>query len=621
MSVRPAAIPRRKGNRRDARPALVPAFLLAVATLALAGAAPAAAQVSVAATAQGAAPAAGQFTGEAAGSDASGADPGTFWEAVDSAEAMLAFAASLSDDELLGQAFMLGYPDAELTPFLLGWIEGQGLGGVKIFPRNVAGLEQLAADVDELQAAAQRQQRRIPLLIATDLEGGWIDHVKHEVSRTPGNLAIGAAGMADDAYRTGRYLGLELAALGINMNFAPTVDVYSNPDASVIGPRAFSSDPVQTGLLAVAWFRGLQSAGVIATAKHYPGHGAADRDSHLVLPRIAADREQLWDRELVPYRFLIREGLPAIMSGHLAFPAIADEDLPASLSPVFMDELLRDRLGFEGIVVTDDLEMTAAVHYAGSPAQAVVAAIEAGNDLALVSHTPAWQEQAWDIARRRMKEDELFRSRVAAAAARVLETKRTAVSAVPPLPLTSAAAVTRSLAHLVPAPGAAEFFFSSAARAVTVVRDARLPLPEARGRTLLAGQHRAFLDAGRRRYPDAEVAKFPWSPFYFAREPHLGAIPAAARGYDTIIFELANFNSLEILTAMEALADRIVVVSALTPVYLREVPWVHTAVAVYGKDAASFDAGFAVLAGDYPASGRWPLHFGAAAATEAAAAP
>ena len=556
-----------------------------------------------------------------AATSAPAAVPETFRDALDSAQAMTAFAASLTDDELLGQAFMLGYPDAVPSPFLLGWIENQGLGGVKIFPRNVASLQQLAADVDQLQAVAQRQPRRIPLLIATDLEGGWIDHVKHEVSRTPGNLAIGAAGMPDDAYRTGRYLGLELAALGINMNFAPTVDVYSSPDASVIGPRAFSSDPVQTGLLAVAYFRGLQSAGIIATAKHYPGHGAADRDSHLVLPRIAADRQALWDRELVPYRFLIREGLPAVMSGHLAFPAIDGEDVPASLSPVFMDELLRDRLGFEGVVVTDDLEMTGAVQYAGSPAAAVVAAIEAGNDLALVSHTQAWQQQAWEAARRRMKDDARFRSRVAAAAGRVLEAKRAALAAEPPLPLASAASVNRSLTGLVPAPGAADFFFSSAARAVTVVRDAMLPMPEARGRTLLVGQHRAFLDAGRRRYPDAEAARFPWSPFYYAREPHLSAIPATARRYDTIIFELANFNSLEILSAMEPLADRIVVLSALTPVYLREVPWVHTAVAVYGNSSASFDAGFAVLAGDYPAAGRWPLDFGAAEAAATDAAP
>ena len=556
---------------------------------------------------------AGAAAAVAAEDVAPAATPQTFWEALDSAEAMHAFAASLTDDELLGQAFMLGYPDAVLTPFLLGWIESRGLGGVKIFPRNVASLAQLAADVDAVQAAAQRQPRRIPLLIATDVEGGWIDHVKHQLSRTPGNLAIGAAGMADDAYRTGRYLGLELAALGINMNFAPTVDVYTSPDASVIGPRAFGSDPVQAGLLAVAWFRGLQSAGIIATAKHYPGHGAADRDSHLVLPRIAADRQQLWDRELVPYRFLIREGLPAVMSGHLAFPEIAGEDVPASLSPLFMDELLRDRLGFEGVVVTDDLEMTGAVQYAGSPAQAVVAAIAAGNDLALVSHTQAWQERAWEVARQRMQDDARFRDRVAAAALRVLEAKRAAVTADPPLPLASAASSAGSLADLVPAPGAAEFFFASAARAVTVVRNAGLPLPEARGRTLLAGQHRAFLDAGRQRYPDAETAQFPWSPFYYAREPHLSAIPATARRYDTIIFELANFNSLEILTAMEPLADRIVVLSALTPVYLREVPWVHTAVAVYGNSAASFDAGFAVLAGDYPATGRWPLDFAGAA--------
>ena len=593
------------------------ALLLLVAGLALAGAATAGAERNVA-TAQDAV-AAHRSSEDAADRDAerTGA-PATFRDALGSPEAMRAFAAALTDDELLGQAFMFGYPDTALTPFLLGRIEEHGLGGVKIFPRNVAGLEQLAAAVDELQAAARRQPRRIPLLIATDLEGGWIDHVKHEVSKTPGNLALGAAGLAEDAFRTGRYLGLELAALGINMNFAPTVDVYSDPDASVIGPRAFGSDPVQTGLLAVAYFRGLQSAGVIATAKHFPGHGAADRDSHLVLPKVAADRQRLWDRELVPYRFLIREGLPAIMSGHLSFPAIADEQVPTSLSRVFMHDLLRDRLGFEGIAVTDDLEMTGAVQYAGSPADAAVAALRAGNDLALISHTPAWQERAWELARRRMRDDAAFRRQVADAALRVLEVKRAALTADPPLPVASAAG---SIAALVPSPGAEDFFFDSAARAVTLVRDGAVPLPARRGRTLLVGQHRAFLDAGRQRYPDADVAKFPWSPFYFARDPHLSEIPATARSYDTVIFELANFNSLEILAAMEPLADRIIVISALTPVYLREAPWVRSAVAVYGNSAASFAAGFAVLAGDYPATGRWPLDFGAGAATASASEP
>lgn len=534
--------------------------------------------------------------------------PATFWDALSTPAAMRALASSLSDDEILGQVFMLGYPGTAIPPYLQRWIEERSLGGVKIFPRNVANLGQLAATTAALQEAARRQPRQIPLLIATDQEGGWIRHVKHAASQTPGNLALGAAGLAADAFQTGRYLGAELAALGINMNFAPTVDVYSDPDATVIGPRAFSSDPVQTGLLAVAYVRGLRSAGVMATAKHFPGHGAADLDSHLVLPRVDADLEQLWQRELVPYRFLAREGLPAVMTGHLAFPKITGNEDSASLSPYFVRDLLRERLGFTGIVITDDLEMYGAVEAAGSPARAAVAALSAGNDLAMIAHSPEWQRRAWELARRRMRDDADFRLRIQEAAQRVLEGKRLAVTATPPAPLGPTG---ERPEELVPAPGAREFFFAAAARAVTVVRDGgTLPLPEELGRMLLVGQHHAFVDAGVRRYPHARVATIPYSPFYFAREPHLSLVPSLAGGYDTVIFELANFNSLEILERLEPLAERVIVVSALTPVYLRQVPWVRTAIAVYGTSAASFDAGFAVLAGDYRATGRLPLDFG-----------
>ena len=551
---------------------------------------------------------------------AAGTAPATFWDALSTPAAMRALASSLSDDELLGQVFMLGYPGTAIPPYLQRWIEERSLGGVKIFPRNVASLQQLAATTAALQEMARRQPRQIPLLIATDQEGGWIRHIKHAASQTPGNLALGAAGLAADAFQTGRYLGAELAALGINMNFAPTVDVYSDPDATVIGPRAFSSDPVQTGLLAVAYVRGLRSAGVMATAKHFPGHGAADLDSHLVLPRVAADLEQLWQRELVPYRFLAREGLPAVMTGHLAFPRITGNDDSASLSPWFVGVLLRERLGFTGIVITDDLEMYGAVEAAGSPAQAAVAALSAGNDLAMIAHSPEWQRRAWELARQRMRDDADFRLRIQEAAQRVLEGKRLAVTGTPPAPL---GPVGERPEELVPAPGAREFFFAAAARAVTVVRDGALPLPEESGHLLLVGQHHAFVDAGVRRYPHARVATMPYSPFYFAREPHLSLIPSLARRYDTVIFELANYNSLEILERLEPLAERVVVVSALTPVYLRQVPWVRTAIAVYGTSAASFDAGFAVLAGDYRATGRLPLDFGIltpAAATVATAA-
>ena len=543
------------------------------------------------------------------------AAPTTFWDAVSSPAAMRALAADLTDEELLGQVFMLGYPGPAITPFLRGWIEQRSLGGVKVFPRNVTGLEQIASTIDALQEAARRQPRQIPLFIATDQEGGWIQHIKYAASQTPGNLALGATGLAADAYLTGHYLGTELAALGINMNFAPTVDVYSHPAASVIGPRAFSSDPVQTGLLAVAFFRGLQSAGVVATAKHFPGHGAADRDSHLVLPRVTADWEQLWERELIPYRFLIREGVPAIMSGHLAFPAITGTHQSASLSASLLGDLLRERLGFTGIVITDDLEMAGAVEADGSPALAALTALEAGNDLVMIAHSPRSQRRAWELARQRMQGDAAFRRRVLDAAQRVLESKRAAVTADPPAPVASAAG---RMQDLVPAPGAAEFFFAAAARAVTVLRDGALPLADGGGRVLLVGQHHAFIEAGMRRFPGARAASIPAAPFYFAREPHLSLIPALVRGYDTVIFELANYNSLEILQRLQAVGEGLVVVSTLTPVYLREAPWVHTAVAVYGTGEASFDAGFAVLAGDYRATARLPLSF---EAPPAAAAP
>ena len=546
------------------------------------------------------------------------AAPAIFPEAASGAAAMRALAGVMSDDELLGQVFMLGYPAAAVPPALQRQIEEHGLGGVKIFPRNVASLNQLAATTAALQQAARRQPRQIPLLIATDQEGGWIRHVKYEASQTPGNLALGAAGLAADAYRTGRFLGAELAALGINMNFAPTVDVYSDPAAAVIGPRAFSSDPVQTGLLAVAFFRGLQSAGVMATAKHFPGHGAADRDSHLVLPRVNADLDLLWQRELVPYRFLVREGVPAIMTGHLAFPEVTGNHESASLSAAFVSGLLRDRLGFTGIVITDDLEMDGAVEAAGSPAQAALAALAAGSDLVMISHTPAWQRRAWELARQRMREDAGFRRLIREAAQRVLEGKRVAFTAAPVGPGRPGGAPAE---ELVPAPGAPEFFFAAAARAVTVLRSGGgVPLPPEPGRMLLVGQHQAFVDAGRRRFPGAEAATMPYAPFYFAREPHLSRIPALARGYDTVIFELANYNSLQILQRLEPLAARLVVVSALTPVYLRQVPWVRTAIAVYGTGAASFEAGFAVLAGDYEARGRLPLRFAGVAGPPAVAA-
>jgi beta-N-acetylhexosaminidase len=513
---------------------------------------------------------------------------------------------AMTDDELLGQVFFLGYQGVGPSPEIRRWIADHHIGGVKLFPRNVSDLTSLAGDVNLMQALAARGRFRIPLFVATDQEGGWVRQIKDETSISAGNLALGAIGAPQDSYLTGYYLGKELAALGINMDFAPTADVYSNPEASVIGPRSFGSDPSETGLLSAAFARGMQKAGVITTAKHFPGHGSADKDSHGRLPRIDVSLSQLLDRDLVPYRILISEGIPAIMTGHLAFPRILGNLTPSSLSTFFLQSVLRDRLGFKGIIITDDMEMDGVLTGGLDTPMACRKAIEAGNDMVLISHTPATQARTWNELIQVMRRDPAFKAAVKGSVRRILETKLRffrdgdAPQAVDPARVKS----------LVPAPGAKSFFAQSATRAVTILSSAEIPFRPAQDRRiLLAGQFPEFLTEGLRRFPHAQTFLFPFMPFYAARPEDRAAMRARVEGYDTIVFCLANFNSLDVLKELQGRAKRVIVISALSPVYLDEVRWVHTAIAVFGDGEDSFRAGFAALAGDYVPTGTLPVRF------------
>jgi beta-N-acetylhexosaminidase len=511
---------------------------------------------------------------------------------------------AMTDDELLGQVFFLGWQGVGPSADILRWIRTREIGGIKIFPRNVSDLPSLARDVGVMQKLAAGGRFGIPLFVATDQEGGWVRQIKDETSVSPGNLALGASGVPGDAYRTGYYLGSELAALGINMDFAPTADVYSNPEASVIGPRSFGSDPSTTGLLSAAYARGMADAGVLCTAKHFPGHGSADQDSHGHLPKIDVSLDQLLDRDLIPYRILVREGIPAIMMGHLAFPRIIGSLTPSSLSPFFIQSVLRDKLDFKGLVITDDMEMEGVLADGLDTAGACRRALEAGNDMVLISHTPATQERTWQALIAAVRTHAAFRSTLGESVKRILETKIRAFRAATP-------AAAANVEQSVPAPGAREFFSQVSARAVTLVSGARVPYhPALREKILLCGQFPEFLSEGLKRYPGAQSYLFPFTPFYQARPEDKAAVRARAASFDTIIFCLANYNSLDVLKELKKLGRKVIVMSALSPVYLSELPWVQTAIAVYGDGRESFRAGFGVLAGDFLASGVLPVNFG-----------
>ncbi len=509
---------------------------------------------------------------------------------------------AMTDRQVLGQVLMFGYPGERADPTILRWIKEEGLGGVKVFGRNAGNLSLLAGTVGTYQKQALAGPFGIPLLIATDQEGGWVRHIRGESSQTAGNMALGAGGIAHDAWETGRLLGAELAALGINMNFAPTVDVFVDPKADVIGPRAFAADPGQTGLMGLAFARGHAESRVIAAAKHFPGHGDTSEDSHGTLPAVTATLDTLRARDLVPYRILIAGGLDAIMVGHLAFPNITGNTVPATLSPELSTRLLREEMGFNGVVITDDLFMQGA-RSDGTELPAVChKALMAGADILLISQHSSNHRRIHRELLKKM-ENAPFNRRVREAARRVLALKakwlrgENAVSFVPE---------TENLA--VPAGGAPEFFLSQAARSITLVRNQLFPLPPNKaGRVLLAGTYSDFFTEGMRRYPDARTW---YLSYHSSREGYTGEgkkLLRAARQYDTLIFLLPDGDMSLILEELRPVAEKVVVVSVLSPAHLDAVPWASTALAAYGTGSDSFQAVFAALAGDFIPRGTLPI--------------
>ncbi|MFY1575546.1 glycoside hydrolase family 3 protein [Verrucosispora sp. WMMD703] len=266
------------------------------------------------------------------------------------------------------------------------WL-GDGLGSVVLFSRNVVDPGQVA----ELTAALRAE--RPDVIVAIDEEAGDVTRIESgRGSSRPGNLALGAVDDPALTEQVARDLGVELAAAGITLNYAPDVDVNSNPDNPVIGVRSFGADPSLVARHTTAWVRGLQSGGVAACAKHFPGHGDTRVDSHHDLPRIDADRARLHAVELAPFRAAVAAGVQAVMTGHLLVPAL-DADLPATLSDRILGGLLREEMGFDGVVVTDAVEMGAVADRYGF-AGAAVRALAAGADAICVGGEHADEETA-----------------------------------------------------------------------------------------------------------------------------------------------------------------------------------------------------------------------------------
>ena len=272
----------------------------------------------------------------------------------------------------------------------------------------------LAVKLNTLQRAS-----RLPLLVAADLESGPAMRIRGGTA-FPGNMALGATGRELDAYEVGRVIALEAQAIGIHLVFAPVVDVNNNPANPIINTRSFGEDPRRVAVLGTAFIRGVGEHGLLTTAKHFPGHGDTGTDSHIALPVILADRTRLDSLELVPFRAAVRAGVDAVMTAHVAVPALTGPDgTPATFSAAVLDTLLRGALHFRGLVVTDALNMGAIVARYGA-AQAAVLAFKAGADILLMPADPA---AAIDALTAAVQTGEIAEARLDSSVARVFAAK------------------------------------------------------------------------------------------------------------------------------------------------------------------------------------------------------
>jgi beta-N-acetylhexosaminidase len=307
--------------------------------------------------------------------------------------------------------FCVGFPGKTLSEEARELV-ARGVAGVILFARNVGTPEEVCA-----LTRAVKTVRHEPALVAVDQEGGPVRRLREGFTDFPALSALGASDDLELGRELGAMLGRELAAVGIDWNLAPVLDVDTNPKNPVIGVRSIGSDPERVARLGVAFALALEAAGVASCGKHFPGHGDTELDSHHALPRLAHDLERLRAVELVPFAHAARAKLASIMTAHVLFSAV-DPLFPATMSRPVLTGLLREELGYDGLVVSDDLEMKAILDHFGLE-EAVVRGVSAGVDLFLVCHSAERADAAIRALVRAVERGTLERARLEAAERRV----------------------------------------------------------------------------------------------------------------------------------------------------------------------------------------------------------
>lgn len=519
----------------------------------------------------------------------------------------------------IGQMILCGFEGTGMTEDLESFIEQNHIGGVIYFARNVKDTQQVAQLSEQLQQVAKRSQN-LPLWISIDQEGGMVARLTEGVALMPGQMAIAAGALeatdgSKSAYESSFISGQELRTLGVNMNFAPVLDVNNNPDNPVIGVRSFGESPELVAEFGRKSMQGYQDVGVVATAKHFPGHGDTNVDSHLDLPTVEHSEARIRAVELVPFVESIKNGVDAIMSAHIYFPALESAKLPVTLSKSVLTGLLREELGFEGVIMTDCMEMNAiSEHYGTAPA--AVMAVEAGADLVLISHSRDRQLAAITALERAVQEGRITEARIDASVARLLALKER-----------------RGLFEARPSAAAADEVGTAEHRAVaqrlseasiTLVKDEQKLLPLKRVKTLAITVAAAVSSGVDETYAGPASLGAALAEHGLDVLDRVLPLPEVAASSDGLLAEaqqaeqivIGTYNArfhpaqVELVRALQALGKPLVVVALRVPYDLLEMPEVSTFVSAYESRPLALQSAAKCLLGQLTPQGRLPVSLG-----------
>lgn len=330
--------------------------------------------------------------------------------------------AQMSLREKIGQMIVTGFPSVEISEELKEVIEHYKVGNIILFSHNIDDKHQLGELVTELQRWFTAHTG-IPGFITIDQEGGRVTRMPSDATNIAGAMAIASAGRPENAYAAGRITARELKGLGINFNLAPVMDINNNALNPVINVRSYGDCAYTVQQYGIPMMKGLLDGGVMSSLKHFPGHGDTNVDSHIGLPSIDKTLEELEQLELRPFAAAIEQGAQAIMSAHILFPQIEATGLPGTMSHTIITQILKEKLGFKGLVVSDCLEMDAIKRFYGT-AQGALGAIKAGIDLIFISHSPSLVKEAVHLIEEAVASGELDEAVIDNAVSKILTYKR-----------------------------------------------------------------------------------------------------------------------------------------------------------------------------------------------------